>query len=109
MACSGMKFCLCVEGKGLDGGATSIRIRGVGCQLTFLEGTNVSQWVKGSSHMVTVTITSITPGRVNGASGRSGDGNGEGEGSGADGDNGERHKSVIEGIVRSSCLPIISS
>ena len=61
--------------------------------------------------------------RVNGASGRSGGMDGEGGGSGADGvngetgksgadgDNGERGKGahVVEGIVWSSCLPIISS
>ena len=35
VACSGIKLCLCVGGKGLDGGHTSICIRGVGCELTF--------------------------------------------------------------------------
>ena len=46
-------------------------------------------------------------GSVNGASGRSGGVNGEGGGSGAKGETGESAH-LVEGIVRSSCLPIIS-
>ena len=49
---------------------------------------------------------------MNGGGGNRADGvNGETGISGADGDNGERGESalVVEGIVRTSCLPIISS
>ena len=38
-ACSGIKFCLCAEGKGFDGGVTSICIRGVGLGTNLLGGT----------------------------------------------------------------------
>ena len=47
-------------------------------------------------------------GRINGASGQSDGINGEGGGSGADGERGECAH-VVEGIVWSSCLPVISS
>ena len=44
-ACSGIKFCLCAEGKRFDGGVTSICIRGVGLELTcFLGGTTSVNW-----------------------------------------------------------------
>ena len=41
-ACSGIKLCVRVEGKGLDGGVTSICIRRVGCERAcFWRGTNI--------------------------------------------------------------------